>query len=139
MNLNLELLFGLIALSAGFWMLYGLYAALRVQWFIVDRYERETDLMSSVFFREHATFTRALPYFFSSAIYVGHLLMCLWGGRLYGNKKAFRDVTDPSLIVGYFSHKEIQKVKKIAVSGLIVTIHMIAIYLFRFLWPESLG
>jgi hypothetical protein len=139
MNWNLELLVGPFALSGCFWLLYGFYAILRVQWFIVDRYERETDLMSSVFFREHANFTRALPDFFSSSIYTGHLSMCLWGWRLYGNRKAFRDITDPSLIVAHFSQKEIRRVKKLLVSTLIVTIHVIALYIFRFIWPETFG
>jgi hypothetical protein len=126
-------------LSAGFWLLYGLYAALRVQWFIVNRYEQETNLLDTIAFKEHATFSRALPYFFSSAVYTSHLSLCLWGWRLCEGKKAFRDIDDPSLIAAHFSQKEIRRVKKLLLSTLIVIIHVIALYIFRFIWPETFG
>jgi hypothetical protein len=36
--------------------------------FIVKRYEQQTSLLDTVFFKEHATFTRYIPDFFSSAM-----------------------------------------------------------------------
>jgi hypothetical protein len=126
-------------LSGCFWITFGLYVAVRIQWFIVKRYEIETDLMEAIFFKEHATFTRSLPAFFSSALYTGHLLMLLWGWRIYRNKKAFRDIDHPSEILSHFSQAELRKVKKFGVSGIIVIIHMIGVYILKYTRPVLFG
>ena len=58
---HLEGLWGISLCASG---LFGLYISIRIERFIVKRYEEETDLLNTVFFREHATFTRSIPDFF---------------------------------------------------------------------------
>lgn len=132
-----EHLSGIWALSGGFWLIYGFYISIRIERFIVKRYEEETDLLSTVFFREHATFTRSIPNFFSSAMYTSHLLMCLWGWWLYAGRKVFRDIEDPAFVIQKFSKKEIRWVKGFAVSCLVIAIHGMAYLIFSAIWPKE--
>ena len=127
---------GIWGLSLCSWGIYGLYIAIRIERFIVKRYEHETNLLETVFFKEHATFTRYIPDFFSSAMYSSHLLMCLWGWRIYRNRKMYRDIDSPEIVTRHFSAKETRQVKWFAISGLIVVIHGIAYYIFRSIWPD---
>lgn len=113
---------GLLALSVGFWMLFFLFISIRIQLFIVKRYEHESDLLNTVCFREHATFTRILPDFLSSSIYVAHLLSVVWLWNICSKKKTFRDIESPNEIMKYFSIKEIRRVKWFAYSALILFI-----------------
>ena len=117
-------------------MLFAVYNSFRIRRFIIKRYEQETDLLSTVFFQEHAKFTRCLPYLFSSVTYTTHLLMCVWGWRLYGKRKVFRDVDNPSMVVQHFSGMEIRRVKWFAINGIILTSHGIAYLIFRSIWPD---
>jgi hypothetical protein len=126
-------------LSGCFWITFGLYVAVRIQWFIVKRYEIETDLMDSIFFKEHATFTRAVPPFFSSAMYTAHLLMCLWGWRIFHNKKVFRDVDNPSKVTMKFSKRELKRVRMYGISCILIALHGIAFYILRYIRPEIYG
>jgi hypothetical protein len=128
----------LFGLSGGFWIIYVLYTAIRIQWFIVKRYEIETDLLDTIAFKEHATFTRYLPPFFSSAMYTGHLLMFLWGWRISRNKKAFRDIDNPTKVLRHFSKGELIRVKKYGISSIILVLHMIALYIIDYLLPGLL-
>jgi len=128
----------LFGLSGGFWIIYVLYTAIRIQWFIVKRYEIETDLMESIFFKEHATFTCVVPPFFSSAMYTAHLLMCLWGWRIFCNKKVFRDVDNPSKVLCHFTENELRRVKKYGISSIILVLHMIALYIIDYVMPGLL-
>ena len=139
MNSQFELLIDLFAFSGGFWLIFGLYISVCIERFIVKRYEEETDLLNSVFFREHATFTRHIPDFFSSAMYTSHLLMCVWGWRLYAKKKIFRDIKDPFSVIQHFSQKEIRRAKWFAISCLVVALHGVAFLIFRSIWPEVFG
>jgi hypothetical protein len=132
----MTLILFVFGLSGGFWMIYGLYVSFRIQWFIVKRYEIETDLMDTIAFKEHATFTRHLPPFFSSAMYTGHLLMFLWGWRISRNRKAFRDIDNPSKVLSHFSKDELRKVKMFGISSIVVILHMIIAYLLNFYRPE---
>lgn len=127
---------GMLSISACAWVVFGLYIAIRIERFIVKRYEHETNLLDTVFFKEHATFTRYIPDFFSSALYSSHLLMCLWGWRIYRNRKMYRDIDGPEIVMQHFSAKETRQVKWFAISGLIVVIHCIAYYIFRSIWPD---
>lgn len=136
MKIQPEVLVDLFAISFGFWILFGLYKAFKVQKFIVARYQNGTDLLSTIFFREHATFTRQLPDFFSSAIYTAHLLMCVWGWDIYGKKKAFRDIENHRKIIEHFSVKEIREVKFFAICGIIASAHLIAFFLLRLYFPK---
>ena len=127
---SFEQIKGILGLSCGLWMLYGLYSILRVQAFIVKRYEHETHLLDTRFFKNHATFTRYLPGFLSSSIYTGHLLMCLWGWRVFGRKVAFNDIDTPERIISQFNPREISRVKRHAIAILIVFLHFIVLSVF---------
>ena len=95
-------------LSCGFWMIYGLYTAIRIQHFIVKRYEIETDLMVSIFFKEHAMF------------------------------KVFRDVDNPLKVLFHFTENELRRVKKYGISSIILVLHMTALYIIDSLLPGLL-
>jgi hypothetical protein len=64
---------GILGLSCGFWMIFGLITGLSVQRFIVKRYEKETDLSQTIYFSQFMPFAKYLPDFFSSPLYMGHL------------------------------------------------------------------
>jgi hypothetical protein len=137
MSINLNRLMDLWSVSTCFWIIYGLYTAIRIELFIVKRYEVETDLMDAIFFKEHATFTRSLPPFFSSALYTGHLSMVLWGWRIYRSKKAFRDIDNPSKVLKHFSTDELKRVRMYGISGTILILHVIGIYIFKYIQSVS--
>jgi exosortase/archaeosortase len=132
-------LIGIWGISLCAWGIFGLYTSIRIERFIVKRYEEETDLLNTIFFKEHATFTRYIPDFFSSAMYTSHLLMCLWGWWLYAKRRVFRDIKDPFVIIQHFSIREIRRVKWFAISCLVVALHGVAYFLFRSIWPEIFG
>jgi hypothetical protein len=75
---QLDHMVGILSTSACLWLLFNIYLIIRIERFIVKRYEQETDLLDTVYFREHATFTRILPNLFSSALYTAHLLTFIW-------------------------------------------------------------
>ncbi len=137
--IRLDLLKGIWAISICVWGLIGVLMSFRVQWFIVKRYEKETNLLDTVIFREHVTFIRDIPRFLATAIYTSHLLICLWGWRFYGRKKVFRDIKSPELITRLFSKKELRLAKLNAIIGIIVIIHAIAFYFFQGIWPDVFG
>ncbi|MCP3874127.1 MAG: hypothetical protein GY699_13325 [Desulfobacteraceae bacterium] len=127
---------GLFSLSSCSWGIYCFYISIRIERFIVKRYEKETDLLDTVVFKKHTTFIRYIPNFFSPALYSSHLLMCLWGWKFYSKRKTFRDIKNPEYVTHNFSSKEIQRVKRFGISGLIVTLHVIAYYIINSIWPE---
>jgi hypothetical protein len=133
---SIEYFAQIFAVSLCAWGIIGLYISIRIERFIVRRYEQETDLLDTVFFREHATFTRHIPDFFSSAMYSSHLLMCVWGWWLYEKRKVFRDIKDPFIVIQHFSPNEIRRVKWFAISCLIIFLHGIVYLIFRSIWPE---
>jgi hypothetical protein len=126
-------------LSGCFWIIYVFYTAIRIQWFIVKRYEIETDLMGTIAFKEHATFTRSLPPFFSSAMYTAHLLMCLWGWPIFYNKKPFRDIDNPAKVLSHFSKDELRRVRMYGIGGAILILHMIVAYILKYTRPVLYG
>jgi hypothetical protein len=127
---------GLWGISGCFWLLFGLYISIRIERFIVKRYEQETDLLDTVFFREHATFSRYLPNLLSSTMYTTHLLMCVWGWWLYAKTKPFRDIENPYIVIRHFSNREIRWAKWFALSCTILAIHGVAYLIFRSIWPD---
>ncbi len=132
----LDHLKGIWSLSGGFWLLYAFYTSFRIRGFIIKRYEQETDLLNTVYFKEHATFTRYIPDFFSSAMYTAHLISFLWYWNYFKKKKPYRDIKDAKDVLQHFSSKEIGRVKWFAINGLILIFHGIAYYIFRAIWPE---
>jgi hypothetical protein len=137
MSDSIELLIDLFALSLCSWGLSGLYSIFSVMKFIVKRYEQETDLLNTIYFKEHATFTRSMPNFFSSAIYTSHLLTFIWGWNYFRKRKVYQDIKEPTFVTHNFTKKEIRKVKRYAFSFLILIFHVIAYYVFRSIWPEE--
>ena len=118
-------------------MLFAFYNSLRIRRFIIKRYEQETDLLNTVFFKEHATFTRYIPDFFSSPLYILHLTTFVWGWNYFRKRKAYRDIKNAEDVTMYFSPKEIRRVKWFAINGIILIAHGIAYLIFRSIWPEA--
>jgi hypothetical protein len=127
---------GIFGLSGGFWMLFAVYKMFSVSRFIVNRYEHETDLLDTIYFKEHFTFTRYMYNLKSASMYSAHLILCTWGWGYFGKKKIFRDIKDPKQITRHFSAKEIKRVKRCMIYGMIVFLHGIAYCVFRYIWPE---
>ena len=128
---------GIWGFSICSWGLYGLYISIRIERFIVQRYEVETDLLDTVYFKNHATFTRYMPDFFSSAIYTGHLLTFIWGWNFFRKKKVYRDIDKAEDVIRHFSNQELRWVKWFAISCLILVLHGVVYYILGFVWPEA--
>jgi hypothetical protein len=137
MNDTIKLFSEILSLSGCICLIFCVYISFRIERFIVKRYEQETDLLDTVFFREHATFVQYIPDFFSSALYNAHLLMCVWGWWLYQNRKMFRDIDNPKNVTQHFSAKEIRKTKWFLISGLSFFLHGAAYLIFRLIWPDA--
>ncbi|MGD8836882.1 MAG: hypothetical protein PVJ19_18205 [Desulfobacteraceae bacterium] len=136
MNDSIELVIDLYAISGGFWLLFCLYSIFSIKKFIVKRYESETKLMDTIFFREHFTFYKYQPDFFSSGLYTAHLLMCVWAWWFYGKRKIFRDIANPEIVTRHFTNKEICRVKRVGIIGGICLLHVFGILFFKSIWPE---
>lgn len=134
---NFELFIGLFSISGCFWILAYLYSNFSIKEFIVRRYKVETDLVNTVFFKDHAKFIRYLPDFLSAGFFGTHLLMCAWGWRLYRDKEFFSDIERPECVTQHFSSKEIRNTKKMLLCGIILFLHIIAYFLIRVVWPDA--
>ena len=117
-------------------MIFSLYCIFSIMKFIVKRYEQETDLLNTVFFKEHVPFSRYLRSFHSSAFYACHLLMCAWGWRLYGKRKNFRDIENPEVVTQHFTTNEIWRVKRAMIAVGIVVLHGVIYFVFLAIRPE---
>ena len=133
----LEHLAGLLGISLGFWLLFCFYSIFSIKRFIVNRYEKESNLTDTIFFKEHFPFYKYQPKFFVCGLYATHLLICVWGWRVYGKRKIFRDIQYPEEITGNFSINEIRRAKRVVIVVGVVIAHCIAIYLFGWIWPDS--
>ena len=131
----LDHLKGIWGLSLCIWGIFSLFISFRIQKFIVKRYEQETNLLDTIYFQEHATFTRYIPNFFSSAMYTAHLITFIWGWKTFRKRKAYRDLKtkEADYVLKHFSDKEIRLVKTFIFSSLIVIIHGIIYYGIKFL------
>jgi hypothetical protein len=126
----------LLSVSACFWSLFLVYMSIRIHLFIVKRYEKETDLLDTVYFKEHATFTKSLPGFMASALYMGHLLSFIWWWDYCRNKRPYRDIKESVEVIRYFAAKEIRRVKWFAIGSLILIFHGGLYILYEIVWPE---
>jgi hypothetical protein len=138
-----EYLVGILCTSGCFWGLFCLWRGLSIQRFIVKRYEVETNLSQTIYFTQLSPFVKYLPDFFSSPLYLGHLLLFVWGWRVVKFIKEKRkiiyyydDIDKPEDVTRHFSEKEIRKAKRFVLSGFIIAIHGIAYCIFRSIWPE---
>ena len=134
---SLELFSMIFALSLLVWGLLYIYANFSIKKFIIHRYEEETKLLETSFFRRHVPFVRYLPDLFAAGFYGTHLLMCIWGWPLLSKRKVFRDIKDPNQVIRSFSKEEIRRVKFVFICGVILFAHGIAFIIFRFIWPET--
>lgn len=66
------------ALSLCSWGIFCFYLLIRIDRFIVKRYEQQTDLLNTLYFMEHAVQSRYAPMFISSGVYMAHLLSIAW-------------------------------------------------------------
>ena len=137
---------GIFAFSLCSWMMITLFASLRIQRFIVKRYETDSELGQTKYFKDFVPFAKYLPGFLSSVIYSMHLLLFVWGWRYVSFIKAKRpqikyydDIKAPASVTRHFSKKEIRRVKMYAVSSLILFIHLIAYFVFLIIWPTAFG
>lgn len=64
-----------------------------------------------------------------------HLMMCTWWWGYYKKNKLFRDIKSPEQVTGHFTKKEIRLAKRPIIIGLIVVLHVIAFYIFKYIWP----
>jgi len=128
---------GIWSIGTAFSMLFYLYCNLSIAGFIVRRYKLETQLSDTVCFRDHATFIRYLPTFLAGGFYATHLMICLWGWRIYGHRKAFKDIKNPEEVTQHFTVKEIRRIKRLLISSLIAVFHAVAFVFFKILWPEQ--
>ena len=137
MNNSMDLMIDLFALRVRSWGICGLYTCFRIGRFIVKRYEQKTGLLNTVLFTNHVPFAKYLPNFFSSEIFTGHLMICLWGWRYFKNKRAFKDKKDSEEIKKHFAEKEIKKVSRYALVVLVFLTHIIIYYTFLLVWPGT--
>jgi hypothetical protein len=136
------------ALSFGFWMLYTLYTSFRIKLFIIKRYEKETNLSQTKYFKEWMPWTKHMPSFLKSVHYASHLwTFCSFRKNNNSDKilkkirknKMYDDILTPEQVTRHFSQKEIRRLKKYMVFAVISGIHAIAYFIFRFIWPEAFG
>ncbi len=112
---------------------------LQLRKFIVKRYEDETNLGRTLFFREHMPFSKNIPDLFSFSLYCTHLLAFLWGWRFIKFIKEkrptvtyFNDIDSPEFVTHHFSAQEIKRVKMFAMIYLMLFLHVIAYYVSSF-------
>ena len=107
----------------------------------IKRYEQETKLLETVYFKEHGPFVRYLPGFFSSALYAAHLITFIWGWKTFRKRKVYRDIRDKEAdyALRHFSNKEIRLVKVFAINVIIFVVSAVCYYYVKFFWPEILA
>lgn len=130
---------GCWGLSSAFWLILYLYKSFRIKKFIVNRYKYETDLTNTAFFRNHLPFVLYLSDYLSAGFFCTHLMMCVWGWRIFGKRKTFKDIDSPDFVTRHFSKKEIRQAKWVLASGFLFMGHCVAYFLFLFIWPETFG
>ncbi len=124
---QLEFIKFVFGLSGCTWMLIWLFVHLSVMRFIVPRYEEETGLIDTVYFKKLMPFAKYIPSFWSSIFYIVHLANFMWFWRWIQHSKIYRDIDCAEEITGKFSAKEIRRVKLQIVSIIIAGIHLIAV------------
>ena len=134
MNDSEKIIFEVLCLSGGIWILFYLFSNFSIQRFIVRRYVQETALSDTIFFNRHAVFIKGLPDFLSAGFYAAHLLTFVWGWKVVQYLKQrrsqipyFDDINGPQCVTDHFSKQEIARVKWLFFCGIVFFFHMIAI------------
>jgi len=133
----IELFTELFCLSAFFWGLLWLFVHLSVMRFIVPRYEKETGLIDTIYFKKLMPFAEHIPSFWSSIFYIVHLAFCLWSWRWIQHSKILKDIDSAEDVIGHFSVKEIRRIKLQIVSLIIVGSHFFAFPIIKWKWPGA--
>ena len=140
MNRFSEILVDLFAFSGCLWLLFLIYESVRIRLFIVKRYEEETKLRETRYFKEQLTFIGYCPAFIRSAMYTFHLLSFAWGWNLIKKIKKkvsyYDDIESPEYVTHNFSRKEIRQVMFCTLSELVLVLHAITYLAFKFTLPE---
>ena len=135
-----EMIMDLFVLSGCLWLLFLVYESIRIQLFIVKRYEQETNLRETKYFKEQLTFIDYCPAFIRSAMYTFHLLSFAWGWSLIQRIKKkvtyYDDIESPEYVTNNFSKKEIRQAKLCTLSEMVLVFHAITYLVFRITWPE---
>lgn len=132
MSSSAEFLYDVFVVSFLFWIFYGIYSIFIIKKFIIRRYENETNLLDTIYFKEHFTIVKVLPDFFSAGIYAIHVISCAWGWRIYGDRKIFRDISTPERVLKNFSRKELWMIKRVFVIVFILLLHFITFSVLQF-------
>lgn len=142
---SLDHLKGIYSISLCFWGLFGLYTTFRIRRFIIKRYEQETRLSQTKYFKEWVPWAKYVPPFFRSVLYLSHLWKFVRHRpkhkfateKKMGKIDIYDDIKSPEQVTAHFTKKEIRRVKMFVLCGLITAIHAIAYYVSKFIWPET--
>jgi hypothetical protein len=144
---GIELFSYIFFFSACLLGLYGLYITIRVRFFIVKRYEEETNLSQTRYFREMMPWVQHFPPFLRSPIYLAHLLKFRWlgkGNRFDRKRKDskgdiiyYNDIESPKQVTSHFSEKEIKQVRRAAYTISFFILYIVAFNIFKLIWPET--
>jgi hypothetical protein len=137
---------GIFSISMCSWGVYCLYTSIRIMLFIIKRYEEETNLSQTKYFKEWMPWAKHMPSFLKSVHYASHLwTFCSCRKNNNSDKilkkirknKIYDDIETPEQVTRHFSQKEIRRVKKFMMCAMIVGIHVFADFIFKFIWPET--
>ncbi|MFH1153824.1 MAG: hypothetical protein V1793_08410, partial [Pseudomonadota bacterium] len=67
-----------------------------------------------------------------------HLMMCLWGWRLWRTRKHFKDINNPEKITNHFSKTEIVLAKLLYVNYISFALYIIAFGAVKWIWPGAI-
>lgn len=144
MNFSFESLLDYFAVSFLFWMIFGMYSIVKIKGFMVERYERQTNLHQTLYFRRYMPFVKYLPDFFSSGMYAAHLLWFVWFWKLVKFIKDkrpqigyFDDIASAEDVTKYFTDKEVRLTKRWAVIFALLLFHAVAFYVLKQIVPNE--
>ncbi len=109
------------------WSLIWLLVHLSVMRFIVPRYEKETGLIDTLYFKEFMPFAKYIPSFWSSIFYIFHLTNFIWFWRWVKDSKIYRDIDRAEDVIDKFTVKEIRRIKLQIFLMIIAVSHVLAV------------
>jgi hypothetical protein len=125
--------------SLCFWGHFSLYNSFRIRRFIIKRYEQETHLSQTKYFKEWMPWVKHMPPFFKSVMYSSHLWKFAWywkknkfeTEKKMGKIEIYDDIKGPEQVTRHFSEKEIRRVKRMALLYLCIALHAVAYLVLR--------